>query len=317
MKLKKLLSIILSIGMVGGMPTVFAEPCGNVDDEIMDLQPKTEGLQRKMQMLTLSNKIWREAIKKGGGAFTTENYFKTQKAIFENHSPGLFVINPTAIRTVDHFLLAMNIECINSIFTEYPNITKYLAKKLQLTNGKLEINSDESRFAISSKYGFGVTQSISLNPRLYSDFEAIPAVGYNSYQALTNIEMGFFSPAEECNLPVRMVLHEIGYLLEMNYPYFPMFDVAQESKALGLRPMEDTSFDSLKWRAIKIEIIKIAKEKYGYEGTGFISNYGAYNDARWFAEVFAHAWGSREPNALGKAMLDWLYEKDKDIAKFV
>lgn len=61
--------------------------------------------------------------------------------------------------------------------------------------------------------------------------------------------------------------------------------------------------------AVRREIKQIATMNYGYrDGSKAISEYGQKNAKEFFAEAFANA-NSGRPNAIGKAMADWLKRK--------
>lgn len=106
---------------------------------------------------------------------------------------------------------------------------------------------------------------------------------------------GWFMPsgATRNQLLTYTVTHEYGHMLQ-NVMY----------------SRSNTTFSHAEYaNAVRREVKQIATTKYGYrDGSGAISTYGQKNAREFFAEAFANA-NSGNPNAIGRAMNDWLKRK--------
>ncbi|MDO4199450.1 MAG: hypothetical protein Q4D57_01640 [Clostridia bacterium] len=313
MKLKRLLSTILSVSILGGISFVYADSS----------EPKQQARDLNPQPTLPSETPTESPIEIG---------LKREKDKFESRCPGKFIVTKKTIERVDHFLLARTLSCINEVFDRYENIT---ASFVNCLKAQSEDEGTFFRIAVMDKSAFaqflyhGVNeQEIKLNLKDYSFHDGIPATFHHRFIISKHIESGFSSPVDTSRIYEAILLHEMGHWIAYNCGYTlrsSVGEIEEKSKALGLKCTDSLrrimergyvidmqESQELKERAIRIEVLEIAREIYDCYET-FISTYGEKNDAEWIAEVCKHAWGSREPNGLGKAMLYWLAERNKQF----
>lgn len=315
MKLVKPLSAILSFSLL------FAS-IGNCTNTLGLGEPaeipRDERTLKEMELLA------RRFLSKQKPGFSEDEFLRREIERFEKRCPGVFIVNPETVKNMDHYLLAKNLHCINDVFDRYPNATTYFISNLQQTHDKFEIDifSDHAFAAFEYKMDKAETTywepKIYFNPYFYRPIEGIPAIGVHAYQIQQNINQEHFSPVDEEHIPEKIPLHEMGHWFELNDPFLPIcHTINKESIRFGLDPLVHISPIIAKQRAIKINILMIARDKYGCKGPWSISKYNKLDDGDWFAELFSYALGSRDANILRRAMLDWLKQEDEKIGQLL
>lgn len=130
-------------------------------------------------------------------------YLKSQIAIFESLSPGLFQLDRDAVDRVDSRVLALSLAILNKFFATYPNIMRYMVKeKINLTVGWFEKPCDEKGFLTAAHIRRYITPALN---KPYWRFE----IEFNTAR---------YGVACDCwHDAAESTFHEMGHMIEYLY----------------------------------------------------------------------------------------------------
>lgn len=245
---------------------------------------------------------------------------------FKTIGQGKFDVDRTAIDKLPPRVLALFMGQINMILKAYPNIfRKYREYVLQQDRFIITVADSKQLPNEACAQYMPVSKHLVIN-------EDMAKVNLDRFLSDTNRskKFGHLSTCDFDKLIESLVAHEMGHVIHHTIaagqmlcpnPLMPL-EVSkvsyQDANMRAGKGYTKISYEAFLFEPVlymKKDVLKTAKEKFGYTGNGYISKYGKTNDMEWFAEVCAHAFCSKEPNALGKAMQEFLKEQNDKYGK--
>ncbi|MDO4200221.1 MAG: hypothetical protein Q4D57_05680 [Clostridia bacterium] len=318
---KKSFSVLLSLIMIANSFGTCLGVCARKSQNQVSISEKINALVKASvvavgaTVVVGGSIIAAEACGPVGSNAAESSYWKNVD-VAEDY--GRFVVDKRFADEIPNQFRSRIVKKVKDIFEAYPNITHSfddICKKSKISKkfciklddfSKSYYNNHKKAVAVCC-FPFG----ISLNQDVYHNFAADNAAksSVGNDDVFIQIFMSNYKNYREWLYLERMAAHEMGHLIQHTLAI----------RELGFRTVGDyVSLDNIKraekmYAKIKKEVIKIARERFGYMGDGFITKYGETSDSEWFAEVCADCFASKHPTALGKAMGEFLKLKNQEL----